>query len=97
MKRVKPGFLNIDLDKMGKAVDSNININDTSNRNMLQNDSNYSNKGYNKDGFMRITVTISEENLKFMKDYQARYSVSYGTKCSELLNRAIEDLKKESK
>ncbi len=75
--------------------DNNISNIDTNNINMNQsaslNDGDSSNCSDNK-LFKRISVNISTKNLEKLRKYQQLYNTPIGTKASELLNKAIEDM-----
>lgn len=90
----------INLDQIEKAMkdgDKSLNPEESINIDKMQNDAISSKKDYNVSDFMRISVNISEDNLSFLKEYQTRYGVPVATKSSELLNDAVEKLRKDAK
>lgn len=73
-------------------IDSNISIKQSNTINMDKNESNTS-----KDNlFVRININILKENYEFLKEYKEKSGVPPASKCSELLNRAISELRKQS-
>lgn len=93
-------FMGINLDRLEKdmkAGDKSLNLGDSISTDKMQNDSNTVKKDYNMSGFMRISVNISEDNHAYLKRYQEKYGVAVATKCTEILNDAIEKMRKESK
>lgn len=46
----------------------------------------------NVEQFRRINVNVSNKNLDKLRRYQEKYGVMVSTKCSELLNKAIEEM-----
>jgi hypothetical protein len=46
--------------------------------------------------FVRININILKENYEFLKEYKEKSGVPPASKCSELLNKAIKDLQKQS-
>jgi 3-dehydroquinate dehydratase len=78
---------------LGNRVDTNINEKDSNKDNMNQNESII----INKHKFTRKSIAIRDDNKAFIEDYCDKTGIPVASKLSELINKAIDEFKKESK
>jgi hypothetical protein len=49
-----------------------------------------------KDSFTRVSVQISNINMEYLRKYKKKTGIEIAPKLSELLNNALDDMRKES-
>lgn len=79
------------------GIDSNLNKKDSNTINMDKNTIKDNLRDSNKSDFERINIFITRENADFLREYKKETGAMPATKCSELLNKAIIELKKDWK
>jgi hypothetical protein len=78
---------------LGNRVDTDINIKESNKDNMNQNES----ITVIKHKFKRKSIAVRDDNITFMINYCDKAGIPVASKLSELINKAIDDFKKESK